>query len=80
MSSDINESLLISLIEIKLELENGIFISSEIFIIFHFEISGIVKSELHPLKILFILILYFEILDCFLMNKNEKYIIHIYKI
>ena len=27
---------------------------------FHFEISGIIKSELHPLNILFILILLFN--------------------
>ena len=50
------ESLLYSLKEIELELKDEILKHSERFIL-HFEISGIIMSELHPLKILFICIL-----------------------
>ena len=56
ISSCIMESLLMSLIEIELELKDEI-LSFSGNIAFHFEISGIINSELHPLKILFILIL-----------------------
>ena len=54
------DSLLISSIEIKLELEDEIIRSSEILIIFHFEISGIINNEMHSLKILFSSILLFK--------------------
>ena len=47
------ELLLISLIEIEFELKDEILIHFSIFML-HFEISGIIKSELHPLNILFI--------------------------
>ena len=50
------ESFLISLLGFESVLKEEISRGSEIFI-FHFEISGIIKSELHPLKILFISIL-----------------------
>ena len=42
-----------------MELKDEIFIHLEIFLL-HFEISGIIKSELHPLNILLISILSFH--------------------
>ena len=50
VSSDIIELLLFSLIEIELEFMDEVLKHSGL-LTFHFEISGINKSELHPLKI-----------------------------
>ena len=53
--SDKLEEFLISLIESELELKDEIFKHSGGIFIFHLEISGNIKSELHPLNILFFL-------------------------
>ena len=73
MSSDIIESLLISLIEIELELKDEVLKHSGL-LISHFEISGIIKSELHPLNIsfisIFLLNFHFEIFGIKVNNKK----------
>ena len=80
ISSD-KKSLLISLIEIELGLENVKLGNSEN-LAFHFEISGWYKSDSHPLKISFISIwllnFHFEILGINdnLLKKNN-YIVSI---
>ena len=73
ISSNIIEPLLISLIEIELELKDEVLKHSGL-LIFHFEILGIIKSELHPLKISFISILllnfHFEIFGIKVNNEQ----------
>ena len=74
------ELLLTSLIDIKLELKDEIFMHLVISI-FHFEISGIIKSESHPLNILFIFISLFNFqfeIEIKVNNEQFSKITHIY--
>ena len=78
LSSDIIESLLISLKEIELELKDEVLKYSGLLML-HFEILGIIKTELHPLKISFISILlsnfHFDIFGIKVNNEQSSKIL-----
>ena len=68
------ESDLITFIELLLIDETSENSLISLISIFHFDISGIIKSELHPLKIFFILTLFLNFhLEIGILDNNEQF-------